>query len=352
MGEIDKGKISSSITPAFVGNRQLEILRTIVDEYVSSQEPVGSQLISRKSGLGVSSATIRNDMAHLEEVGLITQPHTSAGRIPTSSGYRVFVDQLATVKPLSKAERKAIENFLDGAVDLDDAVLRTVKLLSQVTKQIAVVQYPSLSKSEIKHIDIVQINPYRLILVVISSQGRVEQSTLEIPLVLSDVQIAQIQSRISRLMIGQSLSQISHNIVTFQSELPSELITTFGLICTALMEMMYEKPEEKVVMAGTANFARTHHDDPEALHTVLQALEEQVVLLKLISNSSQAPRVQIGEEIAEPALTATSVISMGYGSDGNHLGSIGILGPTRMDYSTSISAVSAVAQYIGEYLGE
>ena len=122
--------------------RRLEILRAIVDEYVATQEPVGSKSIAARAGLGISPATIRNEMAVLEEEGLITHPHTSAGRIPTDLGYRVFVDKLATVKPLSSAERRAIETFLEGALDLDDVVLRTVRLLADVTKQVAVVQYP------------------------------------------------------------------------------------------------------------------------------------------------------------------------------------------------------------------
>ncbi|NDE72183.1 MAG: heat-inducible transcriptional repressor HrcA, partial [Actinobacteria bacterium] len=128
-------------------SRQLEILRAIVEEYVATEEPVGSKSIAERHGIGVSAATIRNEMAILEEEGLITQPHTSAGRIPTDKGYRLFVDRIATVKPLSKPERRAIETFLEGANDLDDVIMRTVRLLAQVTKQVAVVQYPSLTKS-------------------------------------------------------------------------------------------------------------------------------------------------------------------------------------------------------------
>ena len=136
-------------------SRRLEILRAIVDEYVATQEPVGSKALAENHNLGVSPATIRNEMAVLEEEGLITQPHTSAGRIPTDLGYRMFVDQLSTVKPLSAPERRAIETFLEGALDLDDVVMRTVKLLADVTKQVAVVQYPSLVKSRVRHVELV-----------------------------------------------------------------------------------------------------------------------------------------------------------------------------------------------------
>ena len=130
-----------------MSNRRLEILRAIVDEYVARQEPVGSKAIADRHGLGISPATIRNEMAVLEEEGLIAQPHTSAGRIPTDSGYRLFVDRIETVKPLSAAERRAIETFLEGALDLEDVVVRSAKLLADITKQVAVVQYPHLRES-------------------------------------------------------------------------------------------------------------------------------------------------------------------------------------------------------------
>ena len=122
-----------------------------------------------------------NEMAILEEEGLITQPHTSAGRIPTDKGYRLFVDRIATVKPLSKPERRAIETFLEGANDLDDVIMRTVRLLAQVTKQVAVVQYPSLMKSRVRHIELVLLTPTRLMMVLITNTGRVEQRVLELP---------------------------------------------------------------------------------------------------------------------------------------------------------------------------
>src|SRR3954452_18814738 len=130
-------------------DRKLEVLRAIVEDYVETQEPVGSKTLVERHQLGVSPATVRNDMAVLEEEGYIRQPHTSAGRVPTDAGYRLFVDRLSKVKPLSQAERRAIARFLIGAVDLDDVVHRTVRLLAQLTRQVAVVQYPSLARSAV-----------------------------------------------------------------------------------------------------------------------------------------------------------------------------------------------------------
>src|SRR5687767_1402520 len=146
-------------------DRKLEVLRAIVEDYVSTHEPVGSKALVERHNLGVSPATIRNDMATLEDEGYITQPHTSAGRIPTDKGYRLFVDRLSTVRPLSTAERRAIQSFLDGAADLDDVVGRTVRLLAQLTRQVAVVQYPSLTQSTIRHVELVTLTSSRVLVV-------------------------------------------------------------------------------------------------------------------------------------------------------------------------------------------
>ena len=144
-------------------DRKLDVLRAIVEDYVSTHEPVGSKALVERHNLGVSPATIRNDMAALEDEGYIAQPHTSAGRIPTDKGYRLFVDRLSSVKPLTNAERRAIQSFLDGALDLDDIVARTVRLLAQLTRQVAVVQYPSLSRSSVRHVEIVPLSTTRLL---------------------------------------------------------------------------------------------------------------------------------------------------------------------------------------------
>jgi transcriptional regulator of heat shock response len=232
-------------------DRRLEILRAIVEEYVSTQEPVGSKAIAENHSLGISPATIRNEMAVLEEEGLIAQPHTSAGRIPTDRGYRIFVDKLATVKPLSNPERRAIETFLQGSNDLDDLVKRSAKLLADITKQVAVVKYP-----------------------IIGGQG------------------------------------------------------------------------EKMAISGTAHLARS--GGATDLSMILEALEEQVVLLRLLDESHSTVHVTIGSEQVDTNLQTTSLVTVGYGGEG----ALGVLGPTRMDYANSISAVAAVARYVGRFITE
>ena len=331
-----------------MASRQLEILKAIVDEYVATEEPVGSKTIASRAGLGISPATIRNEMAVLEDAGLITQPHTSAGRIPTNKGYRVFVDQLDQIKPLSNAERKAIENFLDGASDLDDVISRTVRLLAQVTKQVAVVQYPSLIKAKVRHIELVLLNPNRVMIVLITDTGRVEQRMVELPFDINESALSDLHNKLNVAIATQSLANVATKL--------DSLATTYGgsdksnvmVLIATLIEMAIEHPEEKVVLAGTSNLARANQDLSSSIHPILEALEEQVVLLRLLSGTDSSVRVQIGDEQSEKSLRKTSLVSVGYAN----IGALGILGPTRMDYAASITAVNAVANYVGRFLTE
>src|SRR6188472_262808 len=179
-------------------DRRLAVLRAIVEDYVSTREPVGSKALVERHRLGVSPATVLNDMAALEDEGLITQPHTSAGRIPTDKGYRFFVDRLTQIKPMSAAERRAISTFLEGAHDLDDMVQRSVRLLAQLTQQVAIVQYPTLARSSVRHVELIQLTATRLLIVLILSTGRVEQRVIELPLELGEDSLADLRTRINR----------------------------------------------------------------------------------------------------------------------------------------------------------
>jgi len=331
-----------------MASRQLEILKAIVDEYVATEEPVGSKTIASRAGLGISPATIRNEMAVLEDAGLITQPHTSAGRIPTNKGYRVFVDQLDQIKPLSNAERKAIENFLDGASDLDDVISRTVRLLAQVTKQVAVVQYPSLIKAKVRHIELVLLNPNRVMIVLITDTGRVEQRMAELPFDINESALSDLHHKLNVAIATQSLANVATKLDLLATTYRGSDKSNVMVLIATLIEMAIEHPEEKVVLAGTSNLARANQDLSSSIHPILEALEEQVVLLRLLSGTDSSVRVQIGDEQSEKSLRKTSLVSVGYAN----IGALGILGPTRMDYAASITAVNAVANYVGRFLTE
>ncbi|MDQ1645133.1 MAG: heat-inducible transcriptional repressor [Cryptosporangiaceae bacterium] len=332
--------------------RKLEVLRAIVQDYVSTHEPVGSKVLAERHHLRVSPATIRNDMAALEDEGYITQPHTSAGRVPTEKGYRLFVDKLSTIKPLSPAERKAIQTFLAGAVDLDDVVSRTVRLLAQLTRQVAVVQYPSLTRSAVRHIELVQVGATRLLLVLITDTGRVEQRMVEFPHSISDEQAGSLRTAINTALAGEQLAEAPDQIATLLESASPELRPAMTTLATVLLETLVEKREERIMLAGTANLTRSTVDFPGTLRPVLEALEEQMVLLKLIGevDSPSAFRVLIGDENQVEGLRGTSVVTAGYGTGSTALAGLGVLGPTRMDYPGTISAVRAVARYVGDLL--
>ena len=184
--------------------RRLAVLRAIVQDYVRTCEPVGSKALVDRHQFGVSAATVRNDMALLEEEGLIHAPHTSAGRVPTDAGYRVFVDRLSAIKPMSPAERAAIGRFLHDAVDLDDVVDRTVRLLASLTHQVAVVQYPSLSRSTVRHIELVPMGRDRLMVILIANTGRVEQRIVTADRVLDDLAGQALVGRIRGEILAQA----------------------------------------------------------------------------------------------------------------------------------------------------
>ena len=334
--------------------RRLEVLRAIVQDYVSTNDPVGSKALAERHDLGVSPATIRNDMAVLEEQGYITQPHTSAGRVPTDKGYRLFVDRLSAVKPLSVAERRAIERFLDGAVDLHDVLGRTVRLLAQLTRQVAVVQYPTLSRSAVRHLEVVELAARRLLLVLITDTGRVEQRVVESPVDVDADTVAELRALLNTAFAGRKLADAGGAVPDLLDTAPPHLRALVGAVSAILVETLVEPGEDRLVIGGTANLARgSALDFPQTVRPLLEALEEQVVVLRLMGEvDAGTVLVRIGEENAHEALTGASVVTVGYGSGDRALGGLGVVGPTRMDYPGNMAAVRAVARYVGHLLAE
>ncbi|MEI2713558.1 MAG: heat-inducible transcriptional repressor HrcA [Nocardioides sp.] len=332
--------------------RRLAVLRAIVEDYVSTEEPVGSKALVDRHRLGVSPATVRNDMAVLEEEGFITQPHTSAGRVPTDKGYRLFVDKLTTVKPMSAAERRALATFLDGALDLDDVVARSVRLLSQLTRQVAVMQYPTLSRSTVRHIELVALAPTKLLVVLILSTGRVEQRVVDAADPIADEDLVSLRVAVNQAASGQRLAEATTALQELADQQQATETTT-SLARTLVEALSDHRSDERVVVGGTANLAR-FGDFESGVRPLLEALEEHVVLLKLLGEASTggAVTVRIGAEGPFEELAATSVVATGYGPEQQALATLGIVGPTRMDYPSTMAAVRAVARYVSRILDE
>ena len=339
----------SSITDA----RRKEVLRAIVAGFISSQEPVGSKALLERYQLGVSSATIRNDMAVLESEGLITQPHASSGRVPTQKGYRLFVDSLHDLKPLSQPERRAILTFLEGGVDLQDVMHRAARMLAQVTNSAAVVQMPNLKVSMVKHCEVVALTPVRLLLVLITDNGRVEQRNVELDTIIEPDEVARLRDFLNNALAGKTLNDATTHLDLLEESAPMDIRPHLRKAATVLVDTLVEYPAERYLLAGTPNLTRNHLSARGVdLSSILEALEEQVVVLNLLTRVPEVGNISvvIGDEHDDDQLRQASVVTTAYGTDGEVLGGLGVVGPTFMDYSGTMSRVSAVAHYVSDIL--
>lgn len=337
-----------------IPDRPLEVLKAIVRDYIASKEPVGSKSLVERHSFGVSAATIRNDMAILEEEELIVAPHTSSGRVPTDKGYRMFVDQLSEVKPLSSAERAAIEGFLSKSSDLDETLGHTARLLSQLTNQVALVQYPSLGRALVRHIEIIAIDEKRLLLMLITDSGRIQQHVVDIPGGYETSDVEKLRNMLNDSLAGKSLSEVSGLAKPLTQKSTGIIKQLADRVVPELLNLVDANSQEKILLAGTSNLARREDDFPGSISPVLEAIEEQVVLLKLISEmqaDQHGVSLLIGRENSVDALSSTSVVVSGYENQGNEIAKVGVIGPTRMDYSSNIGAVRAVARYLTKSLG-
>ena len=339
-------------------SRRAQVLRAIVEDFVATNEPVGSKAIVQRHTLGVSPATIRNDMAQLEHEGYIAQPHTSAGRIPTDLGYRMFVDRIDEFKPLTTAERRAIFQLIDGDVDLDEMLDRTVRVLSGLTRQVALIQYPTVSRARIKHIEIVGLGPGRILVVLITDAGQVEQKSVIAPSPLDEDAVRGLRDQINAEFAGRTLAQVfgaspAEAAAAEPTEPSSRDDSGLTQVRAAVVDLVAATREERIIMAGTANLARSGSEFGEKMAPILEAFEEQVVLLKLLTSMAEDHEgisVRIGRENTHESFSSTSVVAAEYGHDAGSSARLAVLGPTRMDYPTTISAVRAVAKYVSSIL--
>lgn len=339
-----------------VSERGLQVLRAIVQDYVDTHEPVGSKAIVERHAFGVSAATIRNDMAMLEDEELIAAPHTSSGRIPTDKGYRVFVDHLAEIRPLSPAQRAAIASFLEGPGDLDDALARTVRALTQLTGQVAIVQYPSFSKATITHVELVALEPSRILVIVVTDTGRVTQRLALLAAPLDESELARVRAEISTLLVGRSVRQGVKRVEEQAGASPSA--TAHQAAVSAVLGIVQEELEEfrqdRLVMAGSANLALRESDFRGSIYPLLEAIEEQVTILRLMGEmvaDENGLAASIGRENEAFGLSEASVIASDYDATGARA-RVGLMGPTRMDYPSNLAAVRAVARYLTRLLAE
>lgn len=340
-----------------VSDRGLQVLRAIVEDYVDTREPVGSKAIVERHAFGVSAATIRNDMALLEDEELITAPHTSSGRVPTDKGYRVFVDHLAEVRPLSSAQRTAITSFLEGPGDLDDVLARTVRALTQLTGQVAIVQYPSFARANVTHVELVQLGGGRMLVIVVTDTGRVSQRMAFVRDEFDDADLARIRAELGTLLVGRSvrdgLQRIADHLANASATAAPHQAATVEIV-RVVAEELEEFRQDKLVMAGSATLARREADFRGSIYPLLEAIEEQVTILRLMGEmvaDDKGLAASIGRENEPFGLAEASVVASDYDATGARA-RVGVMGPTRMDYPTNLAAVRAVARYLTRMLEE
>ena len=342
-----------------VSDRSLAVLHAIVGDYVASNEPVGSKTIVERHHFGVSAATIRNDMALLEDEELIAAPHTSSGRIPTDKGYRLYVDTLAKIRPLTAAQKTAIERFLGDSSDLDDALARTVRLLAQLTNQVAVVQYPSLRRTQVRHIDLVAVGESRVLSVIILGTGVVEQQVASLPSAqVTETWVHGLRDRLAGAIVGTDLESAVLGAQSLLDTLDdwsqpdeSELVRK---VHDVVLSQLQANRSERITIAGAANLSRPGEFTGN-LSSVLEAIEEQVTLLRLFGEMAQDGRevaASLGRENEPYGLEGASVITSSYEIDGDTRSNLGVVGSMRMDYASNISTVRAVARYLSRVLDE
>jgi len=340
-----------------VTDRGLQVLRAIVQDFVDTREPVGSKAIVERHAFGVSAATIRNDMALLEDEELIAAPHTSSGRVPTDKGYRVFVDHLAEVRPLSPAQRTAISAFLDGPGDLDDVLVRTVRALTQLTGQVAIVQYPSFARATVSHVELVQLGGGRMLVILVTDTGRVSQRLAFVHDEFDDDDLARVRGDVSVLLVGRPVREGAQRVeerLAQPDASPSPREAAIVAIIRVVAEELEEFRQDRLVMAGAATLARSESDFRGSIYPLLEAIEEQVTLMKLMSEmvaDDHGLAASIGRENDPFGLGEASVLASEYDATGARA-RVGVLGPMRMDYPTNFAAVRAVARYLTRMLDE
>lgn len=329
--------------------RKAAILRAIVEQYVGTAQPVGSSTVTQTADVGVSAATVRNEMAVLEREGFITQPHTSAGRVPTDQGYRYYVDHLAGASMLAPAERRRIADFFTSAtMAMDELLFQTSQLLARVTAHAAVVVGPQAETVVIRGASLTKLQSRALLAVVVLSNGAVEKETVLVDDDVSDDVVAAASGRLAHELDGLRLADVEVPEVAHDDPV-GRLIRSS---CEALRVHLDEHHNEPLYIGGVSHLAAEHDAFTETTAARLLELLEQHVVLATVMREMLGPglTVRIGSENRRDDLLGCSLVLAPYMVEGELTGTVGVLGPTRMDYRKAQAAVATVSQRLGRQL--
>ena len=326
--------------------RKTAILRAIVEEYISTAQPVGSSHIAKLSGLTVSSATVRNEMAALEHDGFLAQPHTSAGRVPTDKGYRFFVDQLAPSGRLDSVSTARVGEFFDHAHGrLEETLQHTSMLLAKLTNYAAVVLGPKHEVAVVRSVQLVGLSAHLATAVIVLSSGIVESQSIELAEPTSDAVLVTATSSLAAAMIGRALHDNNAPAPTSDAKSDAIVAQVFGTLRT-------RRTDESVFVGGASSMAEAF-DAVEIVRSVLHTLEQQYVVVSLVRDMlSRGLSVAIGAEHGIEPLASCSMVLSPVMADGTLVGTVGVLGPTRMNYPQALATVEVVGERLGRRIAE
>lgn len=326
--------------------RKTAILRAVVEEYIATAQPVGSGHVANSAIVRVSPATVRNEMAVLEQEGYLTQPHTSAGRIPTDKGYRFFVDHLTPPGRLDLLQREQVGQFFERAHGrLEELLQRTSSLVASMTKYAAVVMGPSPEAAEVRSVHMVGLSPRLAMVVAVLSNGNVETEHIELADEISDASLSAASIHLQRALTGSTLGHLPDVLATGDA-------TTDALCRSAVEALRARVPEDQLFMGGAAAMADAF-DAVDVVRQVLHVLEQQYVVVTLVRDIlDRGLHVAIGAEHGVEPLALCSVVLSPVVVEGEQLGTVGVLGPTRMDYPQALATVEVVSDHLGRRLAE
>lgn len=333
-------------------DRKNKVLQAIVEDYVATAEPVGSRTIARKYDLGVSPATIRNEMSDLEEMGLIEQPHTSAGRVPSDKGYRYYVDCLMQSREVDPTEEATIRRSFERKVrEIDTLVRDTTRLLSDTTHLTAVISGPQMQKANFRELRLVPLGGDKAVLVYITDSGFVENQVLEMPVEVTLLELQRVSDVLNEQLKGQPVEALSRTAVrTLQHEL-----RRYGALLEQTLLFLGQKLEpgdkHRLYLGGTTNMlSQPEFRDVGKVRTLLSLLENDQIVAELLSNEAGGDKtsIQIGEEIKVRQMTDCSVVSATYRLGEQVIGRVGVIGPKRMEYARVVGIMNAITRHLAE----
>lgn len=340
-----------------IDERKLRILQAIINDYISTGEPVGSRTIAKKYDLGVSPATIRNEMADLEEMGLLEQPHTSAGRVPSSKGYRLYVDRIMEYERVSVEDELRIRNSMsethERETEINSLIHEVSSLLSELTELTCVVNPPSIKKSFITSIQLVQVEHDSILCVMVMDNGIIKNKLVKVKGEIPNLQtLSQIAFVLTKCLQNLSIEEINLEVINNVKKYLEGYDHIFNAILPALYECLKSKSAEELIMEGTTNiFKYPEYNDIEKAKEMLALLHNKDYITSLI-DSSDGITIKIGDENFIPEAKECSVISASYSIGGRDLGTIALIGPRRINYSKVLSIMDKVMKELNETLND